>query len=54
MRGLMSNLMDGRVEQALNGLTVTTFIGYRREMLLEKLSDCGEIGMVVLPEHLLL
>lgn len=51
VRGIMSNLMEGRGERALNGLTVTGDRGYGRETLLEKLSNCEASGLVVLLEH---
>lgn len=50
---LMQMVLKGRVEQALNSLTVSVDHGHGKESLITTLADCSSSSIVVLPKHLL-
>lgn len=46
-------VLEGRCEQALNGMTFPVDRGYAKEGFINTLSEAGASIIVILPEHLL-
>lgn len=49
----MDMVLEGRCEQALNGMTFPVDRGYAKEGFINTLSEAGASIIVILPEHLL-